>query len=91
MLYNDILKAIQNNFISDVEEAAIHLKEIDTIKERGYNTLAILYLKNKEFNNQIIYLIEHNDLQKKYIENSLKIIKPYDINNTKKQINAIYT
>ena len=58
LLYNDILKAIQNNFISDVEEAAIHLKEIDTIKERGYNTLAILYLKNKEFNKANELLIE---------------------------------
>ena len=59
MLYNDILKAIQNNFISDVEEAAIHLKEIDTIKERGYNTLAILYLKNKEFNKANELLLEY--------------------------------
>ena len=50
LLYNDVLKAIQNNFISDVEDAAMHLKEIDIIKERGYNTLAIIYLKNKEFN-----------------------------------------
>ena len=32
LLYNDILKAIQNNFINDVKDAAIHLKEIDTIK-----------------------------------------------------------
>lgn len=47
LLYNDVLKAIQNNFISDVEDAAMHLKEIDTIKERGYNTLAIIYLKIK--------------------------------------------
>lgn len=59
LLYNDILKAIQNNFISDVEEAAIHLKEIDTIKERGYNTLAILYLKNKEFNKANELLLEY--------------------------------
>ena len=59
LLYNDILKAIQNNFISDVEEAAIHLKEIDTIKERGYNTLAILYLKNKEFNKTNELLLEY--------------------------------
>ena len=59
LLYNDILKAIQNNFISDVEEAAIHLKEIDTIKERGYNTLAILYLKNKEFNKSNELLLEY--------------------------------
>ena len=46
LLYNDVLKAIQNNFISDVEDAAMHLKEIDIIKERGYNTLSIIYLKN---------------------------------------------
>ena len=59
LLYNDILKAIQNNFISDVEDAAIHLKEIDTIKERGYNTLAILYLKNKEFNKANELLLEY--------------------------------
>lgn len=59
LLYNDILKAIQNNFISDVEEAAIHLKEIDTIKERSYNTLAILYLKNKEFNKANELLLEY--------------------------------
>ena len=59
LLYNDILKAIQNNFISDVEEAAIHLKEIDTIKERAYNTLAILYLKNKEFNKANELLLEY--------------------------------
>lgn len=59
LLYNYILKAIQNNFISDVEEAAIHLKEIDTIKERGYNTLAILYLKNKEFNKANELLLEY--------------------------------
>ena len=59
LLYNDILKAIQNNFISDVEEAAIHLKEIDTIKERGYNTLAILYLKNKVFNKANELLLEY--------------------------------
>ena len=59
LLYNDILKAIQNNFISDVEEAAIHLKEIDTIKVRGYNTLAILYLKNKEFNKANELLLEY--------------------------------
>ena len=59
LLYNDILKAIQNNFISDVEEAAIHLKEIDTIKERGYNTIAILYLKNKEFNKANELLLEY--------------------------------
>lgn len=59
LLYNDILNAIQNNFISDVEEAAIHLKEIDTIKERGYNTLAILYLKNKEFNKANELLLEY--------------------------------
>ena len=59
LLYNDILKAIQNNSISDVEEAAIHLKEIDTIKERGYNTLAILYLKNKEFNKANELLLEY--------------------------------
>lgn len=65
LLYNDILKAIQNNFISDVEEAAIHLKEIDTIKERGYNTLAILYLKNKEFN-------KANELLLEYIANNPK-------------------
>lgn len=65
LLYNDILKAIQNNFISDVEEAAIHLKEIDTIKERGYNTLAILYLKNKEFN-------KANELLLEYLANNSK-------------------
>ena len=65
LLYNDILKAIQNNFISDVEEAAIHLKEIDTIKERGYNTLAILYLKNKEFN-------KANELLLEYLESNPK-------------------
>ena len=59
LLYNDILKAIQNNFISDVEEAAIHLKEIDTIKARGYHTLAILYLKNKEFNKANELLLEY--------------------------------
>lgn len=42
-----------------MEEAAIHLKEIDTIKERGYNTLAILYLKNKEFNKANELLLEY--------------------------------
>ncbi|MFR5403617.1 MAG: tetratricopeptide repeat protein, partial [Clostridium sp.] len=38
---------------------AIHLKEIDTIKEGGYNTLAILYLKNKEFNKANELLLEY--------------------------------
>ena len=65
LLYNDVLKAIQNNFISDVEDAAMHLKEIDTIKERGYNTLAIIYLKNKEFN-------KANELLLEYLESNPK-------------------
>ena len=65
LLYNDILKAIQNNFINDVKDAAIHLKEIDTIKERGYNTLAILYLKNKEFD-------KANEVLSEYLVNNPK-------------------
>ena len=65
LLYNDVLKAIQNNFISDVEDAAMHLKEIDIIKERGYNTLAIIYLKNKEFN-------KANELLLEYLESNPK-------------------
>lgn len=59
LLYNDIVKAVQNNFASDVENAAIHLKEIDTIKERGYNTLAIIHLKNKEFDKAQELLLEY--------------------------------
>ena len=65
LLYNDIRKAIQNNFINDVKDAAIHLKEIDTIKERGYNTLAILYLKNKEFD-------KANEVLSEYLVNNPK-------------------
>ena len=83
----------------NIMEAMICGKPVIASDNRGHrelihdkeNGILIDLSKNKEFNNQIIYLIEHNDLQKKYIENSLKIIKPYDINNTKKQINAIYT
>ena len=62
LLYNDILKAIQNNFISEDNVQKVtdkFVKEIDTIKERGYNTLAILYLKNKEFNKANELLLEY--------------------------------
>ncbi|WP_167958056.1 tetratricopeptide repeat protein [Anaerosporobacter faecicola] len=46
-LYNDILYAVNDGLTEYVVEAAQHLQKIDTIKERGYVILAIVYMKVK--------------------------------------------
>ena len=44
-LYEEIITAVNDGFAEDVVDAAIHLKEIDEIKERAATTLGIVYLK----------------------------------------------
>jgi tetratricopeptide (TPR) repeat protein len=45
-LYNDILLSIKDGLSEYVINAAQHLKDIDSIKERGYVILSIVYMKN---------------------------------------------
>lgn len=44
-LYEEIITAVNDGFAEEVVDAAIHLKEIDEIKERAATTLGIVYLK----------------------------------------------
>ena len=48
-LYNLIIYAVQNELPEPVIDAALHLKEIDPIKERGAVVLAIVYLKSEKY------------------------------------------
>ena len=54
-LYNDILLAIKDGLSEYVVDAAQHLNDIDTIKERGYVILSIVYMKiNRNSDAQIV-------------------------------------
>lgn len=48
-LYNAILVAMQNRVAAEVEEAAVHLHEIDPIKERGCTMLAVVYMRLEKY------------------------------------------
>lgn len=48
-LYGDIINAVTDGFASEVIPAAKRLFEIDTLKERCYTVLSIVYFHNDEF------------------------------------------
>jgi tetratricopeptide (TPR) repeat protein len=59
-LYQDIVLAVQDGFVSEVLAASKRLFEIDPIKERCYTILAIVYMK-------LNYLKEAENLLLEYI------------------------
>ena len=60
-LYEEIITAVNDGFAEEVVDAAIHLKEIDEIKERAATTLGIVYLKCNRINDSEKILIDYTD------------------------------